>query len=124
MNIPLLIVILYIVALYAVSWYSTKLSKTGGAVGYLLAGRGLPSYIVAVMVAGLAVGGVSTVGVAESAYTQGISAGMYNVAWAVGAIIVGLVAAKRFRNMNISTIPELFERYYDKSGRIVGVLGQ
>ncbi len=76
------------------------------------------------MLAGIAVGGVSTVGVAERAYTQGISAGMYNAAWAVGAIIVGLVAAARYRSLNISTIPELFGRYYGEWGQIVAVIGQ
>ncbi len=124
MNIPFAIVVAYVILLYLVSWYSTKLSKNSGAVGYLLAGRKLPYYIVAVTLAGIAVGGVSTVGVAERAYTQGISAGMYNAAWAMGAVIVGLVAAAKYRELNISTIPELFGRYYGNGGRIVAVIGQ
>ena len=114
----------YIIILFFVSWYATKLSKASGVLGYLLAGRGLPFYIVAVMIAGIAIGGVSTVGVAESAYTNGISAGMYNAAWGVAAILVGLIAAGKFRKMNITTIPELFERYYGKSGQVVAVIGQ
>lgn len=124
MNTPLLIVILYILALYGISWYATKLSKKGGLIGFLLANRGLPAAIVAVMVAGLAIGGSSTVGVAESAYTKGLSAGMYNAAWAVGAILTGLIAAAKYRNMNVTTITELFEKYYSNSGRVVGVIGQ
>jgi SSS family solute:Na+ symporter len=124
MNIPFMIVLFYIVALYAIAWYSTKLTKKSGAMGYLLAGRSMPHYVVAVMVAGLAVGGASTVGVAERAYTQGISAGMYNAAWGVGAILVGIFAASKFRSLNITTIPELFERYYSRTGRVIGVVGQ
>ena len=124
MSIPLIIVFGYIIILFCISWYSTKLSKASGVIGYLLAGRGLPFYIVAVMIAGIAIGGVSTVGVAESAYTNGISAGMYNAAWGVGAILVGVIAAARYRQMNITTIPELFERYYGKPGQIVAVIGQ
>jgi len=124
MNIPLIIVILYIFMLFGVSWYSTKLSKKGGAEGFLLAGRGMPATVVAVMVAGLAVGGASTVGVAESAYTKGISAGMYNAAWAAGAAIAGLVVAKRFRKMSITTVPELLGKCYGKSGKLLGVIGQ
>ncbi|MDR1045770.1 MAG: sodium:solute symporter family protein [Candidatus Adiutrix sp.] len=122
-NIPLLIVIIYIIMLYAISWYSTKLSK-GGAIGFLLANRGLPAIIIAVMIAGLAIGGASTVGVSESSYTKGLSAGMYNAAWAAGAIVVGIVAAKRLRNMNLSTIPELFGKFYTPSARYLGVIGQ
>ncbi|MFZ5944588.1 MAG: sodium:solute symporter family protein [Bacillota bacterium] len=124
MNVPLLIVIFYIIMLYAISWYSTKLSKGGGISGYLLAGRGFPSIIVAVMVAGLAVGGASTIGVAENAYKVGISAGWYNAAWAAGAVVVGFLVAARYRELEVSTIPELFERYFDTSGRVIAVVGQ
>ncbi|MGI6224964.1 MAG: sodium:solute symporter family protein [Peptococcales bacterium] len=124
MNISLVIVIAYVILLYGVSWYSTKLNKDGGVMGYLLAGRGFPSGIVAVMVAGLAVGGASTVGVAENAYNVGISAGWYNAAWAAGALVVGLLVAARYRELEVATIPELFERYFDISGRIIAVIGQ
>lgn len=123
MSIPLIIVVVYIIALYAVTWYATKLSK-GGIVGYLLAGRGFPAGIVAVMVAGLAIGGASTIGVAENAYRVGMAAGWYNAAWAAGAILVGLTVASRYRQLECATIPELFERYFDVSGRIIAVLGQ
>lgn len=123
-TIPFIILCLYIIVLYSISWYSTKLSKGGGDKGYLLAGRGLPTPIVAVMLAGLAIGGASTVGVAENAYRAGISAGWYNAAWAGGGILAGLVVAGRYRALGISTIPELFEQYYSKSGRFVGAIGQ
>lgn len=122
-NIPLWIVVAYIIALYAISWYATKLNK-GGYLGYLLAGRGFTAGIISTMVAGLAIGGASTIGVAEQAYKAGLSAGWYNGAWAAGAIFVGFTLAYRLRQLNITTIPELFERYFDKSGRILGVLGQ
>lgn len=93
-------------------------------IAYLLAGRSLPSWVVAPLLAGLAIGGASTIGVAERAYTSGISAGWYNAAWAAGAILVGLVAAHRYRKMEVSTLPELFERHYSVSGRVIGVIGQ
>lgn len=121
--IPLAIVCCYIVLLFVLTWATRRLS-TGGMIGYLLAGRGLPFWIVAPLLTGLAVGGASTVGVAESAYTAGISAGWYNAAWAAGAILVGLVAARRYRRMEVTTIPEFFERHYDVAGRVVGVIGQ
>ena len=121
--IPLIIVCLYIVLLFVITWFTRRLSS-GGMIGYLLAGRNLPFWVVAPLLTGLAVGGASTIGVAERAYTAGISAGWYNAAWAAGAILVGLIAAKRYRQMEVTTIPEFFERHYDVSGRVVGVLGQ
>jgi len=124
MNIALGIVIVYIVLLYAVSWYSTKLSKGGGYLGYLLAGRGCGSGIVATMIAGLAVGGASTIGVAEGAYKQGMAAGWYNAAWAAGAIVAGFLVAERLRQFETTSVPEILERYFDTSGRVIGVFGQ
>lgn len=121
--VPLSIVCFYIVLLYVITWLTRRLSR-GGMIAYLLAGRSLPFWVVAPLLTGLAVGGASTVGVAESAYKAGISAGWYNAAWAAGAILVGLIAARRYRQMEVSTLPELFERHYSVSGRVIGVLGQ
>lgn len=93
-------------------------------INYLLAGRNLPFWVVAPLLTGLAIGGASTIGVAERAYSVGISAGWYNATWATGALLVGLFAAHRYRKLEISTLPELFEKYYNTSGRIIGVFGQ
>jgi SSS family solute:Na+ symporter len=121
--VPMTIVFLYIVSLFVISWIARRYSR-GGMINYLLAGRGLPFWVVAPLLSGLAIGGASTIGVAESAYTLGISAGWYNAAWAAGALLVGLLAARRYRQMEVATLPELFERRYNISGRVVGVIGQ
>ncbi|MFP4081587.1 MAG: sodium:solute symporter family protein [Candidatus Aminicenantes bacterium] len=121
--VPLIIVCLYIIFLYSVTWVTRRLSR-GGMIAYLLAGRNLPGWVVAPLLAGLAVGGASTVGVAERAYHAGISAGWYNAAWAAGAVLVGLTVARRYRRMEVATLPELFERHYSISGRVIGVVGQ
>ncbi len=111
--------------LFAVAIYSTRISEGEGVIeDYFLASRGFPSYIVAVMLAGIAVGGASTIGVAESAFRAGISAGMYNAAWGAGAIVVGFTAAARLRKLTVTTIPEIFGNYYDDAGRIIAVIGQ
>ena len=121
--IPLIIVLAYIVLLFVITWLTRRLSR-GGMIAYLLAGRGLPFWVVAPLLTGLAVGGASTIGVAERAYSSGIAAGWYNAAWAAGAVLVGLIAAGRFRKLDITTIPEFFENHYSLSGRVIGVLGQ
>jgi len=79
---------------------------------------------VAALLAGLAVGGASTIGVAEQAYTVGLSAGWYNAAWAAGAAVMGLFAVRRYRRWNLTTLPELFERHYGVGGRVLAVAGQ
>jgi len=125
-QVPLIVIIVYLIALFGATWWARRLTARGGGgmVGYLLAGRGLPTVVVASLLAGLAVGGASTMGVAERAYTTGISAGWYNAAWAAGAAVMGLYAARRYRRWEITTLPELFERHYGVGGRVLGVLGQ
>jgi SSS family solute:Na+ symporter len=123
MNLPLIIVVCYIAALFAISAYARKLASSGTE-SFILAGRKLTTPLIAVTVTGLAIGGASTIGVAERAYSVGLAAGWYNVAWAAGAVVMGLVAAAKYRKLNISTVPELFERFYDTRGRIICVLSQ
>lgn len=123
-TVPIVIVVAYIGLLYGITWWSRRLSRGQGMLGYLLAGRNLPYVITAAMLTGLAVGGASTVGVAERAYNCGLAAGLYNAAWGVGAIFAGLFVIHRVRRLELTTIPELFERRYSVSGRVIGVIGQ
>jgi SSS family solute:Na+ symporter len=122
MSIQLAIVVLYIVLLFAISFY-VKRRASQNPTEYLFAGRKLSTPLVAVSVTGLAVGAASTVGVAESATQIGLSAGWYNGAWGIGAIVMGLLAAGKYRELNCTTIPELFERCYDKKARLISVFG-
>lgn len=122
MSIQLCIVILYIALLFGISFYA-KRQADQNSTEYLFAGRKFSAGLVAVSVTGMAVGAASTVGVAESATKIGLAAGWYNGAWSIGAIIMGLVAAGKYRQLNCTTIPELFERYYDKKARLISVIG-
>ena len=122
MSIQFVIVVLYIFLLFAISLYA-KRKAAGGSVNFLFGGRQMNALLVAANGAGLAVGAASTIGVAENAFTAGIAAGWYNAAWAAGALVMGILAAGKYREMDCSTITELFERYYDKKGRVISVIG-
>ena len=122
MSIQLCIVILYIIFLFAISLY-VKRRASQNPTEYLFAGRKFSTGLVAVSITGMAVGAASTVGVAESATKIGLAAGWYNGAWAIGAIIMGCIAAGKYRALNCTTIPELFERSYDEKARIISVIG-
>ena len=121
MSIQLVILILYIAVLFGISIYVKR--RAANSSGFLFAGRKLTTTLVAANIAGTAIGAASTIGVAENSFQFGIAAGWYNVAWAAGAVTMALVAASRYRELNCTTIPELFERYYDKKGRAIAVLG-
>ena len=122
MSVQLVIVCVYIALLFGISfWVKHRADK--GSTEYLFAGRKLGSALIAVNITGLAVGAASTVGVAENAFKVGMAAGWYNAAWAAGAIVMGLVAAGKLRAMQVSTIPEFFEKYYDTKGRVISAVG-
>ena len=53
-----------------------------------------------------------------------LSAGWYTAAWGIGAICMGLLVAKKYRQLCISTIPELLARFYDRKGMVIGVFCQ
>lgn len=122
MSIQLGIIVLYIAVLFGISFYAKRLAANGST-NFLFAGRKMGPFLIAVNVSGLAIGAASTIGVAENAFTAGMAAGWYNAAWSAGALVMGIFAAAKYRNMNCTTVPELFERYYDRKGRIIAVFG-
>ena len=125
MNIPLIIIAIYMFALLFCSWWVTKKKASGeSASNFLLAGQQLPWLLVSVTIAGLAIGGSSTVGVAQNAYTRGLSAGWYCFAWAVAAAIYGLFFATKYRGYSIKTINELVRKVYGEKLGFLTVLMQ
>ena len=106
MNIPLVIVILYVVLLLGISVVISKKSKESGEDFLLYKGKN-NTLITAVTISGLAIGGASTIGIAENAFSVGLSAGWYNVAWAFGAVIASTFIIKKFREVGYSTVTKL-----------------
>ena len=119
-GIQVFIILVYIGVLFGISWY-VKHKAAASAEAYVLAGRKLTTPLIMVSIVGLAVGGASTIGVAEQAYKVGLSAGWYTAAWGIGAIVMGLTVAKKYRQLNITTVAELLERYYDRRSMIAGI---
>ena len=74
MNIPLLIVILYVLLLFGISIYVSYSQKKDSENFLLYKGKN-NAFVVAASIAGLAIGGASTIGIAENAFTVGLSAG-------------------------------------------------
>lgn len=122
-GIQIVIILAYISVLFGISWY-VKRRAVSSTEDYVLAGRRLTTPLIMVSIVGLAVGGASTIGVAEQAYKVGLSAGWYTAAWGIGAIVMGLTVAKKYRRLHITTVPELLERYYDRRSMVAGIACQ
>lgn len=123
MSIQLGIVVVYVAVLFLIGWM-VKRRAAASSVEYTLAGRKLTTPLIMVSVVGLAVGGASTIGVSEQAFKVGLSAGWYTAAWGIGAVVMGVFAAKAYRKREFTTIPELLEKYYEKKGAVLAVACQ
>ncbi|QCT69906.1 solute:Na+ symporter, SSS family [Eubacterium maltosivorans] len=124
MNIALIVVGAYMALIIGIAVFSNRRMANKDSAGYLLAGQRLPWYLVAVMVTGLAVGGASTVGVAEQAYTAGLSAGWYTLAWSCAAVVFGLLISNKVRRYNMITVSGLIKKVFGKTDGMIAILMQ
>ena len=67
---------------------------------------------------GLAIGGASTIGIAENAFTVGLSAGWYDTAWAIGAVVSSMLAVRYLRRSQYTTISGLVRDLYGTKTKI------
>lgn len=124
MHIESMIVLAYVVVLIGIGIWASRLARQDKE-GFLLAGRNLSSPLVAVTLTGLAIGGASTIGVAEGAFKgQGLGAGWYAISWAISAFAIAFITSRRLRRLNLVTVPELFRRYFSQSGYIACIFVQ
>jgi len=113
----------YICTLLLIAWFVRKQAqKSQQALFY--ADRKLSTLFVTVNVAGLAVGAVTTIGVAELAFSAGIAAAWYNMAWALGAVLMGLTLAKKYNALGIKSLPGYLEQIYGRDAKWFVALGQ
>lgn len=121
MNIPLLIVILYVLLLFCISIYVSYGQKKDSENFLLYKGKN-NAFVVAASIAGLAIGGASTIGIAEKAFTVGLSAGWYDTAWAIGAVVSSMLAVRYLRRSQYTTISGLVRDLYGTKTSLIMVI--
>ena len=63
---------------------------------------------------GTLVGGSSTIGTAQLAFSYGFSAWWFTLGGGIGVLFLGLFYTKNFYEKGLSTLPELIEKEYGK----------
>ncbi len=81
--------------------------------------RKATSGLVAGALIGTLVGGSSTIGTAQLAYTYGFSAWWYTLGGGIGMLLLGAVFAKPFYNSGTTTLPDIFKREYGKKTALI-----
>lgn len=119
MSIYLAIILAYFLFVTGISFLTSKISSKSSA-DFLLAGRNLGLATCTVIIAGEWLGGNSTIGVSEQAYTTGsLQPILYNFATAIGMIVTGFTVAYHYRAMRVHTVSEMLEHLFGKEARVI-----
>ena len=122
MNIYLLIVVAYFGLITIISLLTKKVASRSAA-DYLVAGRNLGVIACAVVVASEWLGGMSTIGVSEKAFTTGtMQPILYNISTAIGMVIIGFTVARHYRENNVHTVSEMLENLFGKRARAISAI--
>lgn len=122
MNTYFAIILTYFVFIILVSIF-TKRYASRSADDFLIAGRNLGVTVCAVVVAAEWLGGMSTIGVSEQAFTTGtLQPVLYNLATATGMIIIGFTVAYHYRRRNVHTVSEMLENLFGSRVRTISAL--
>lgn len=78
-------------------------------------GRGMSSSVVAGSLVGTLVGGASTVGTAQLAFTNGLSAWWYTLGGGLGLVVMALFFASPLRKSGSATVPQILTKEYGKA---------
>ena len=112
-----IIVVLYLLVMLFIGWYSSKKITTN--TDFMVAGRRLGPFLMAGTLAATEIGGGSSLGVVQQGMqNHGISAAWYIITMGLAFVILTFLAPK-FRAATVKTVPEYFRRRYGKSAGLV-----
>ena len=111
----------YICLLWLTGIYVTRKSRSSEA--YLVASRGLSVPFISVLIAGIWIGGVSVVGMAQGAYIHGISALWFQFGIWVAMFVTALLLKKILEGKKTYSILDVVGSIYDKkTTKLAGIL--
>ena len=98
--------------------------KTTGKEDYFLAGRNVGFFTLTLTFLATQLGGGVIIGCFEAAKTRGLQAGFYAFGLGLGLCLLSLGFSQKFRRLEITTIPEIFEKVYKRLllRRITGLI--
>jgi SSS family solute:Na+ symporter len=117
-KLDLLIVIAYMAGILAAGFWARRKATTQDQ--FLVAGRSVGPWLYAGTLAAIVLGGASTVGGVKLGYQYGISGMWFVFMLGLGIIVLSVALVERILGLNLYTVPELLERRYNPSARMVG----
>lgn len=122
LNIYFLIVVIYFAAIILLSVFTRKVASRSVA-DYLVAGRNLGVSFCAVVVAAEWLGGMSTIGVSEKAFTTlSFQPILYNISTSIGMVIIGFTVAAWYRRQNVHTVSEMIDYLFGSEAKKISAI--
>jgi len=119
-GIDYVIIVLYFAVLLGAGFFALKKAKSKD--DYLVAGRMLPLPMFTACMAAVVIGGGCTLGGAELAYNNGISAIWLGIMYALGVGLLGFFMSTKMANMRILSTNEGVGLFYGQQARLVSAL--
>ncbi len=94
-------------------WLSKAPSNSKTSDDYFLMGRKLGLFGLTMTLLATQIGGGALLGAAEEAYLWGWKVLFYPAGMVVGLLILGLGYGAKMRKLDLTTVPEIFEKIYD-----------
>ncbi|BHH85609.1 sodium:solute symporter [Desulforhopalus sp. 52FAK] len=97
-------------------------TKAHDSADFSLGGRRAGHWNVFGAITGTLVGGASTIGTAQLAFTWGLSAWWFTLGAGLSCLFLGLFLAIPLRQSNVETIPQFISRYHGERARVCASL--
>ena len=115
MFVELITIILYLTLITVIGLYTAR--KTKSSTGFFLADRSIGWLPLMATITATTVGGSATIVAGGRIFASGLPALWYDIAGALGLIILGIFIAKKIRNTNLFTLPDIIGSLYDQQTR-------
>ena len=91
--------------------------RTVNSSDFILAGRNLGTILVTTSIVGLWLGGMSTIGASEMAFSMGYFPIWFNISVAIGMVFFSFTLAAIYRKNKVKTVGEMLEKIFNKRVR-------
>jgi solute:Na+ symporter, SSS family len=117
-KLDLIVVVAYMAGILAAGFWARRKATTQDQ--FLVAGRSVGPWLYSGTLAAIVLGGASTVGGVKLGYQYGISGMWFVFMLGLGIIVLSAVFVERILGLKLYTVPELLEKRYSPSARVVG----
>ena len=114
-----LVILVYLAAIVGVGYYAS--TKVKSSTDYAVAGRSMKFPVLCGTLIGTTIGAAATMGKAGKAYEAGFAVLYASIAYMLGYALMAFFAS-RLRAANIDSMPDVLQRRYGKTMRIVGAV--